>query len=139
MWKTFQLTQSVYDRFLYSHPAKMIPSTETILLETRFKERIPFHLSSLSHLIMLCSVFHFLSRCLLELNFKYIYLLPIYIALAVFITMHLLFVLMLITMGNEILESLTHLLQLERELIGTGMKPVGYATQVGHYKLLSQG
>lgn len=139
MWKSTQLSQSVYDRFMYPHLATLVPSTETILLELCFKKRIPFHLSSFAHIFMLFCVFHFLARCVFELNFRYIYLIPFYVGLAVFIVMHLLLVSLFMSMGDQGLEFLNYLLQLEREMLAKKLKPVGYATKIGHYQLLLQG
>lgn len=139
MWKSMQLSQSVYDRFMYPHLATLVPSTETVFFELCFQKRIPFHLSSCAHIAMLSCVFHFLARCFLELNFRYIYITPFYVGLAVFIIMHLLLVSLYMLMGDQGLKFLNYLLKFERELLGNKMKPVGYATKIGHYPLLFKG
>lgn len=139
MWKSFQLTRAIYDRILYPHILTPNSSTEQTYVECRARKLIRFHMSTCVLSIILFCVFHFLGRSLFDPKFEYIYLTPFYVGLGVFIIMHLMLTKMLLIMGNQLWECFNNTIFLEREMNGWTMKPIGYATQINHRQLLSQG
>ncbi len=139
MWKSFQLTGSIYDRILYPHILTPNPCTEKTRVEIRASKLIRFHMSSCVLSIILFCVFHFLGRSIFDPKFEYVYLTPFYVGLGVFIIMHLTLTRMLLVMGQQLWECFNNTLKLERDMNGWIMKPIGYATQIGHSQLLSQG
>ncbi len=139
MWKSFELTRLVYTGVPYPHIFTPDPNTETVLIETKFEKLLGFHMSSVVLFSILLCVFHFLARSIFDASFPFIYLTPSYVALAVFISLHLATTHFLFKMGDQFWDCLFKLFQLKNELGGCTRKPIGYATTLGHFKLSSRG
>lgn len=88
---------------------------------------------------MFCLEVHFLARHINEPSFKYKYLTPFGIEITTVILVHLVLTFINQTMGHELYVCVNEVFKFERKLFGPRMSPVGYATKVGHWKLVQKG
>lgn len=137
--KALELCSTIFAPILNQHIITLNPTTEKFSIEARYFDRKRFHISNFVLTIMFCLGLHFLARHIYEPGFKYKYYTPFGIELTTFTLVHLILTFINQAMGRELYVCVNEVLQFERKLFGPRMVRIGYATKVGHWKLIQQG